>query len=362
MRQSIKIERLVPALESDYEQLNTSMDSGLLYGSLSYRSFLKRLLPQSEDVYLLAMDGKRIIGALPAFIAHGKLGPVINSLPFYGSIGGIVVAPDIDHPDEVKYALLEALDALAREVKAVCSLIINNPLTEDDTVYAQHAHATLYDERIGQLTPLPTDSKDDAELREKLISVFHSNPRRILAKAHKSELKISHSGDEEALQALYSIHTENMAIIGGLAKRWEVFAAIRDAFRYDDDYRVYIAKKDEQIVAALLVFFYHRTAEYFVPATSSEHRSLQPLSPLIFEGMQEAAKRGCTKWNWGGTWLTQDGVHEFKSRWGAQDIPYRYFIREYPEHGSLRTADKATLLQDYPYFYTLPFSALESPL
>ena len=82
------------------------------------------------------------------------------------------------------------------------------------------------------------------------------------------------------------------------------------------------------------------------------------MSLLIYEAMQEAARRGCRYWNWGGTWLTQDGVYFFKSRWGTEDRPYYYYISEHEGAESLRNLTKEEIIENYPYFYVLPFNIL----
>ena len=47
----------------------------------------------------------------------------------------------------------------------------------------------------------------------------------------------------------------------------------------------------------------------------------------------------------------------FKSRWGSEDLPYRYYVRL--RDRSLLTRRREELLAAYPNFYVLPFSVLE---
>jgi lipid II:glycine glycyltransferase (peptidoglycan interpeptide bridge formation enzyme) len=144
-----------------------------------------------------------------------------------------------------------------------------------------------------------------------------------------------------------------------MAKPWMVFAALRETFTYDQDYRVYVAEKDGEVIAALLVFYYNRTAEYFTPAIAEGYRSYQPMSFLVFEAMKEATRRGLQFWNWGGTWLTQGGVYHFKSRWGTSEHRYFYYIREYGRPNLLRTLSPEEITKAYLYFYVMPFHLLE---
>ncbi len=74
---------------SEYEKFLLSNKEGLFYYSLKYRDFLKELLGCEEE-YLVAVDGKNIIGILPLMYINGEYGRVYNSLPYYGSHGGII--------------------------------------------------------------------------------------------------------------------------------------------------------------------------------------------------------------------------------------------------------------------------------
>ncbi len=358
---ALAIERLTEATAAEYAELVGRCPETLLYVSACYRDFLRRVLPTGEDLYLLARAEGRLCGALPAFVAPGPYGPVINSLPFYGSHGGAFAAPDAPDPAGVKRALLAALDAEARRREAVATVIVALPLAADDALYAPGSDPELQDDRIGQWTPLPAGLAGDAA-EARLMAAFHGKTRNSLRKAQRSELAVGHAGDEETLRRLARLHQDNLTAIGGRAKPEAIFIAIRAAFAYDRDYRVYTAYRGEELAAALLVFFHHRTVEYFTPATREAFRPLQPLSRLILEEMKEGTARGCAWWNWGGTWRTQTDVYRFKSRWGTEDHPYRYFVRPGPGMAALRRrATPAELLAAYPYFYVVPFAGLARP-
>lgn len=356
---TIQIDLLAPDSQPHYEELLGSVGHSLLYASLPYRDFLKRILAESQDCYLVAYERGEMVGALPAFVKHNpRHGNVLNSLPFYGSNGGVIVSPRASSGPEVKRALVGAFNSLAAEKSAVASTIISNPLDADAAFYEEHTGANLRDERIGQVTALPEYSGDAAALPEALMGMFHQKTRNSIRKAQKSGVVVTHSAAPEDMETLAVLHRQNIEAVGGRPKPRSVFAAVREAFAYDRDYRLYLAEQEGAVIAALLVFFHHRTAEYFTPATLASHRVYQPMSVLVFEAMQEAARRGCRYWNWGGTWATQDGVYQFKSRWGTRDLRYVYYVRECPGEGHLRRLTPREILAEYPYFYVLPFGVL----
>ena len=114
-----------------------------------------------------------------------------------------------------------------------------------------------------------------------------------------------------------------------------------------------MAEKGGEPIAALLVFYFNKTVEYFTPATIHEFRNDQPSALIIHEAMKAAAKDGYKYWNWGGTWESQEGVYDFKKRWGASDHRYEYFIQ------ILDDKVKEIPIQDlkvaFPNFYLYPY-------
>ena len=124
-----------------------------------------------------------------------------------------------------------------------------------------------------------------------------------------------------------------------------------------DMWSIYVGSKDGVPVSALLLFYFNGTVEYFTPVIKSEHRNTQALALVIFQAMKDAVKnRGCKNWNWGGTWLSQTGVYDFKKRWGTTDYPYYYYTKLFNEE--VKSSSKDTM-QRLPGFFVLPFSELE---
>jgi hypothetical protein len=340
--------------EELYEELVRSRTDSLFYHSIKFRNLLKNFV--GEDCYLLGFHGKELIAAIPAFMRKNDHGNVINSLPFWGSNGGIIVRPDlsVEEIKSVKLTLLENFFDLAEELNCILSTIIVSPLEEDPDFYTEFAKADFIDGRIGQITVLPESPDPD-----KLLAFFEPVRRRNIRKALKSGLTFYHSDGAEDMEFLRGLHSENISAIGGLTKPSDFFKSVRSILRCDDDYRIYIAEKSGDPIAGLLVFYYNYTVEYYIPAVSSAYRTLQPLSYLVFQAMVDAIREGYKYWNWGGTWHSQKGVYDFKKRWGTKDLPYNYYIKIHSDISRVKSFDKSRILKEYPYFYVMPFSKLE---
>lgn len=325
----------------------------LIYYSNKYRLLLKQFL-QAEDNYLIATDkNNNIVGILPSFVCFNPLlGNVLNSLPFYGSHGSIL---EFEGNHEVRAALLNRICELSFEKKCIASTIITTPFEENIECYDQILVDALHDRRIGQITSLPAISES---LEVDLMASFHQKTRNMIRKAQKVGLTYSNLCTDELFSFLVDTHHENISSMNGLAKPKHFFDLLRENFELNKDYKLYTAFLEDKPIATLLLLYFNKTVEYFTPAIVAEYRTLQPLSFLIFQAMQDAIYEGYLYWNWGGTWLTQDGVYLFKKRWGTQDYPYNYYTKIY--HSKLLNVSKQQLLEQYPYFYVLPFNKLNA--
>ena len=85
----MKIEILNKNIYSEYEEFIQSFEGGLFFYSLKYRSFLEELL-ECESSYYVVLENDKILAIYPMMAKNGKFGIVYNSLPFYGSHGGIL--------------------------------------------------------------------------------------------------------------------------------------------------------------------------------------------------------------------------------------------------------------------------------
>lgn len=356
---ALELTKLTAAHEAAYEDLLQICPWAMLYHSLDYRRFLKDYLPSTaEDHYMLAFEGGVLVGALPCFLMDGPLGSVLNSLPFFGSHGGVLLRPSAN--PSVAAALVEAMVALCAQRGVAFATVIDTPFSNNEEVFKQSMNYQYEDLRIGQITHLPEGS-DTEQVEKSLLTLYHQKTRNIVRKALRNNLVFSHEQSQLVVDALHALHETNILGIGGITKPKRFFTAIATQLEYDRDYRIYTARtKAGEIVCAMMLLYFKDTVEYFVPATSESWRSAQPLSALIHLAMRDAIlERGARKWNWGGTWLSQDGVYHFKSRWGTRDYPYRYYTHVFPSAQVLQGIGRETLLKDYPWFYTVPFSALE---
>jgi hypothetical protein len=336
------VEALAPQYEEAYEAFVVNHPAGLLYESLRFRELLTSLLPSCRDLYLLALDGGDIRGVLPVLATDGPDGRVVNSLPYYGSHGGPL--GDV----EACTVLLDAWDELATADGTAAATLIQNPFATELPREPSH---NLVDQRLNQTTDLRgRDASPSA-----VLELIDGSARRNVRKASRAGVIVETAPGE--LPAVAEIHRENMTSIGVRPKDKAFFEAVHRIFRAGDDFDVFVAQLDGEVVAGLLVFYFGRTAEYYTPVVRHDHRASQPLAAVLLHALVHARGRGIERWNWGGTGIDNEGVFRFKRKWGAETRRYSYFTRLGSD--DLRSRGRDAILEAYGHFYVLPFSALQ---
>lgn len=344
----MKIHQITPATSDEYDAFVQNHPDRMLYYGSKYGGFIADLLGCTKH-YLIASSEGRIEGVLPLMKSSpdttGRY--VLNALPFYGSHGAPLGSP------EAQEALIAQYNTLAAGPDVLSATMISHP-----TADAPHALPThnMTDERISQITPLPPLSSSREEIEEAVMSLIDSSARRNVRKAAKSGISVEI--DNSALAPLTTLHKENMAEIGGLAKDDRFFELVPEHFVPGEDFNVYVARYEGDMIAGLLLLYDGTMVEYFTPATKSEFRNSQPLALILLTAMADAVQKGFTAWNWGGTWTTQDGVYRFKHKWGARDHKYAYYTQL--NDMGVQTWEKEKILSDFPNFYVLPFSQLQN--
>ena len=304
--------------------------AGLVYGSSRFRALLCELLG-CRDRSLAAVEGGVLRGVLPLLERDG----VLNSLPYYGSNGGVLA----DAP-EISDTLLGAYGEAAETARS--ATLIENPFAP--TRY-DGLHRTHRDERIAQWTNLPATG-------------IEPSARRNVRRAAQAGIIVER--DAEELPRLYALHDENIRMLGGRPKERRFFELLRRHLTDGEEFEVWVARLEGRVVAALLTLLCNKTVEYYTPAIEHDARPLQPLAAILDAALADATARGFTRWNWGGTWNSQEGVLRFKRKWGAREARYAYHVQVNDEE--LTAASPEDLLARFPGFYVVPFAALREPV
>lgn len=335
----------------DYVEFLHAIDEAMLYHSPKYHQLLAAVAGIRVETNLFTDEGGRIRAALSIARLEGRYGVVVNSLPFYGSHGGVLWNDPIaaglaaSHYHEI---------ATAKGVAA--ATLVTNPLQAHAPLLPFTLAGEALDHRLSQWTDIAVDTADGEVAAQVLMSRFHQKTRNMIRKALRVGIVVER--DSSDMETLNRIHVENMAALSASAKPRGFFEEIRSVFRAETDFTVYHARLDGRRVASLLCFFFKDVVEYYTPAVDVHYRDKQPLSLLIFQAMCDAAVAGMRRWNWGGTWPSQTSLHRFKKRWGTTDLAYHYLCQI--NDRSILNHSVQELRREYEFFYVAPYAMLRA--
>lgn len=347
----IDITMLTENYEGKYIDMLRNCREAMFNHSIPWRNLLADFL-SCEPYYIIAIEEDKVIGAMPAFLRENKkYGNILNSLPFFGSHGGVLVRSRFDDnkKTKIKELLLNEFNALAKERDCILSTIITSPFDSDISFYEDNLRYRFKDKRVAQIVGF-RDGVDDAE-QEIMYRLIEPSNRRAIKRPLKHGVVLEFSRD---FGTLFEMHNENISAKDGNVKPMSFFQKVRDLME-EKDYDLMYARKEGIIIAGLLIFFFKDAVEYFTPALRYEYSIEQGTTFLIYEGMKKAITNGYRYWNFGGTSESQQSLHRFKARWGSKDYPYYYYIVQYGDIGHILQMSVQQVTEEYKWFYVLPF-------
>jgi len=336
-----KIEDIEFKEYSDFLKVN----SATFYQSSNHLKFLAKIL-DINPIFITTRKNDELKGVLPLFVKDSKFGKVVNSLPFFGSYGGIIT-----QSEQVSKEILDFLNNFNEKNDVLSSVIIANPFMKNKKIYEKFYKYNLKEERLAQALNLKQDEKS-------LWDSLEQRVRRAIRKAQKNsvEIKIPEIGNE-LLDNFYKMHTSNMEPKNGISKPKDFFKNLRDFFVQGKDYDIFVAVHQSNPIAYLLVFYFQNFTEYYMPSYQIENSELQGTSLLIWESIKKSIEKQASFYNFGGTHKNQRSLYLFKRGWTASDFFYNYYI--YGNESKLKEIGVKDLKNEFKYFYVYNYQKIE---
>ncbi len=355
--------------------LKSSLNS-LFYHDYKYKEFICNILDSKSD-YILFFDdldvtNLEIIACFPFIYKESSLGIVYNSLPFFGSIGDLILSQNYLTKLDFIYKLLKEklLDILLNE-NIISFVIINNPFSSffagikfsvgdiinelfEQNQFIKDNYLIFKDQRLLYLTIFDFYSN----FKENIFKIIKDTTKRNINKAVKMNINVEIRND--MLDFLKIVHYENMDKINGKKKPDDFFLKLDSFFNKGIDYNLFVSFFNKEPIAALLVFYYKNFVEYFIPVIRNEYRSTQALSLAIYSAMEDSFYKGYKIWNWGGTHLDQINLINFKKKWANKFLLYDYIILFNKNKKDLLLNRLNEIKEIFDFFYVFPFKDLAS--
>jgi len=316
-----------------------------------------------RDLYILCVEDKKIICALPAFITNfHDGGNVINSLPTirgFGGYGGPVVSEWAIMQDENKVIsalemIFNYIDEVAEFNRCISFTFSIPPLADKNLrelyldVIKNSFEWTYKKEGFAQITLL--DKVDEKN--------FSERTRRAIKKGLQSGISIIEATSSALiLQEAYEFYSRRMKELGVAPKPFGFFEGINRNLFSNRLAKFFAAIYRDKHIGGLITVGSEESGsmvDYFVPYYDSQYKNLQPTSVAIDYAIKFYRKKGLKFWNWQSSSEKHNAVYDFKAGWGAIEVPYYYFTKIYCPEDKIHEIWSSNK-ERYAWYYVAPF-------
>jgi hypothetical protein len=120
----------------------------------------------------------------------------------------------------------------------------------------------------------------------------------------------------------YRLHLLTRRRQGVPVQPYRFFENLATLFKEDQD--LLLARAEKEVLAGLILL-YHKKRAYFKFGASDPGRELEGANQLLmWEAIRRSREKGCEVFDFGRTSLANQGLREYKRRWGAEEIPLKY--------------------------------------
>jgi hypothetical protein len=158
---------------------------------------------------------------------------------------------------------------------------------------------------------------------DSVTSRFHAMHRRNIKTAEKKGVCIRKGTDREHIAIFYQLHLETRRHQGTPIQPWRFFESVARLIAQGFGFVLLAYKNDVCLAGA--VFLHHRqTLIYKYGASRRDALELRPNNLLFANAIRWGAEHAYRVFDLGRTDLTNTGLRDFKSKWGAIEMPLAY--------------------------------------
>jgi hypothetical protein len=219
-----------------------------------------------------------------------------------------------------------------------------NPLYRDDSALetlTQQLVLTYQENRLDKLEVrwiLP----ECANVERVSEFVLHTikldpDPEQIAKRFKRTHLQNIHTAEERGvkvefgnkldhLKVFYDLQLETRKRHGVPAQPWKYFELLWQYIVEPGMGFVLLARKDDEYIAGMVYLSWGKNLIAKYAASREDSFNLRPNNLLFWEGIRWGCRNGFKVFDMGRTELENEGLRNFKSRWGAVEEPLYYSI------------------------------------
>jgi len=267
-------------------------------------------------VCLMASDDGRAVGVLPLMEVRSWLtGKRAVCLPFSDACGALV------RDESALRALLHVADELRNE-RRWSYVEIRNSVVPDGFTPSGH-----YKRHV-------TDLRRDPET---LLQTLNQHARRKLRKAETSGVRVEQRTDDEALREFIRLNALTRRKHGVLPQPDSLFWNIQKRLLEPGLGFLGVATLDGRIVAANLFLHWKDTIVYKYGASDDRAAASAAGYAVMWDAMRWGCEHDFTRFDFGRTDVTGEGLLQFKRGWGSREMDLVYARRSDTMNGIERS-------------------------
>jgi peptidoglycan pentaglycine glycine transferase (the first glycine) len=304
--------------EAEWLKFAQSHPLGSIHQSPCWGHF-QAAVPSRGKYWIIALyDNGQIVGGT-VLIRHSVKGYSW----LYAARGPLI---DYRHPKEQLAALLDAIEPIAKEEKAVF-LRIDPPLAT--TPKLPNFHPVIHGFQPEHTLIIDIEQSEPAILKQ-----MKPKGRYNIKLAHKKGVAVQRINPKNAeelqlgAKAFYDLMAETTRRDGFHSHNEEYYHNMISNLHCQDQAALYIASYQHEAIAATIVTYFKDTATYYYGASSNEHRNLMAPYALHWKAIQDARSKGYTKYDMFGVAPAHEkhhpwaGITQFKSKFGGEYHEY----------------------------------------
>jgi len=262
--------------------------------------------------FVIENDQGNIRATIPCFIVKSKLtGTRIVSLPFTSYCDPLV--NDKDDFAQLRNEIINRLESNSASYYEIRVLKCQD-LVSDDRLKCHHYHKTHI--------------LDLSDGFEKVKQAFHKSfVVSSVKKALRCQVIVREGSSEEDLKRFYFIHAITRKRHGFPIQPYRLFKNMWEILYPQGYFTLLLAELNKIAIAGLILFKFKDTVSIEHAGSIPKYLSSRPNHLLWWRAIEMACKEGYHYCDFGKTPTDNQGLLDFKSRWGTKmyDLPYFYY-------------------------------------
>jgi FemAB-related protein (PEP-CTERM system-associated) len=296
-----------------------------LYYSQDWLDLITQLYGYKSTLLTTTNSLGRITGLLPLCSIQSLItGRRLVSLPFSD------FCPLLAEDEESAGALIDKSIHLAQEQKVKYMEL----RTGSNDMLARRcdlAEGNLY---VRWLIPLDTDPNI-------IWSKLRKPVQHQVKKSQKKGVQVRIAQHREEMLLYYQLHLQTRSKKHGMpAQPRSYFFALWDSFAKSGAVQLLLAEYEGAVIAGMILLASGSTIRYAYGASDEHFLSLAPNNLLLWTAINLGCAQGFETFDLGRTAIDNQGLMEFKRRWGAIQEPLSYYY--YPQIAGLASTSESS--------------------